>query len=184
MDFCQVKETNPDLLVLAMSESEVQEAFKETRCRGCRPHVVQMKIVRSRDHKPGWRIALAVFAVVLLWPSVPLRGIDLWLQFLALLFPTVILYPILAFLIASYAAIYYYNKRVEVCCSISSAKAGASASFAGVLLAACPACIPVVGFFLPLSVTITLSYYSWFFAMGLRFSLLFAVYRMGGFKKL
>lgn len=134
-------------------------------------------------HKQSASVGLAVFVLSLLWPSVPLRSVDLWLQFLAVLFPTKILYPILAFLIASYAAIYFYNKRVEPCCPVGTTRTGAPA-FLGVLLGACPACIPVVGFFLPLTVTITLSYFSWLFALGSILFLLFAIYRMNGFRRM
>jgi len=140
-------------------------------------------LVKVWTHKKSASLGVAVFVASLLWPSIPLRSIELWLQFLAVLFPTKILYPILAFLIASYVAIYYYNKKVEVCCPVGRLKTGFSVSFLGVLLGACPACIPVVAFFLPLAVTITLSYYSWFFALASIVVLLFAVYRMNGFKK-
>ena len=143
----------------------------------------QMLLFKAWTNKKSALIGLLLFLFILLWPAVPLRSINLWLLTLTNLFPTVILYPILSFLTGSYAAIYFYNKKIERCCSIKNMKTGASASVAGVLLGACPACIPVIAFFLPLSITITLSYFSWVFAIVAIFVLLFAIYRMNGFKK-
>lgn len=145
--------------------------------------MAKVLLIKAWTHKKSALVGLLASVFVLLWPSVPLRSVDLWLQILSNLYPTKILYPILAFLIGSYVAIYFYNKKVEACCSIDNLKTGTSASLTGVLLGACPACIPVIAFFLPLSITITLSYFSWIFAIAAIFILLFAIYRMNGFKK-
>lgn len=145
--------------------------------------MMEMLLLKVWTNKKSALVGFVIFVFVLLWPSIPLSSVNLWLQTLTNLFPTQILYPILSFLIGSYVAIYFYNKKVETCCSINNAKTGASTSVAGVLLGACPACIPVIAFFLPLSVTITLSYFSWLFAVASILILLFAIYRMNGFKK-
>lgn len=123
------------------------------------------------------------FLAVLLFPSIPLRGLGVWLETLLGLFPTNIFYPILAFLIGSFVSLYVYNRKVKACCSVKDAQAGASASFAGILLGACPACIPALAFFLPLSITVSLSYFSWVFLLISIGILIFALYRMNGFKK-
>jgi hypothetical protein len=53
----------------------------------------------------------------------------------------------------------------------------------GVLLGACPACIPALGLFLPLSISIYLSRISWMFLVGAIILMMFLVYRMDGFRK-
>lgn len=122
--------------------------------------------------------------ITLVWPSIPLRSFNVWLQTLVDLFPTNTLYPILAVLVGTFTAIYVYNKKVRPCCSIDSFSGGSSASVVGILLGACPACIPALGFFLPLSVTVTLSYFSWMFLSAAIVVLTFAIYKMNGFKRM
>jgi len=133
------------------------------------------------DRKSGL-VGVVVFAAVMLWPAVPLRGLDTWMRTLFELFPTNILYPPMAILIGSYAALYVYSRKRETC--KINPNAGASASFAGVLLGACPACIPALAFFLPLSATVTLGYFSWVFLVASIAILIFAIHRMEGFRKL
>lgn len=140
-------------------------------------------LLKAWTNKKSALVGVLALVFVLFWPSIPLRSVDLWLQTLSNLFPTIILYPILAFLVGSYASIYFYNKTIEKCCSVDGIKTGSSATLGGVLLGACPACIPVIAFFLPLSITITLSYFSWLFSIVAIFILLFVIYRMNGFKK-
>ncbi len=100
------------------------------------------------------------------------------------MFPANILYPVLAVLEGSYVAIYYYNKRIESCCSVNSVRTGTVGSLIGVFLGACPACIPVLGFLLPLSLTLTLSHLSPFLLAASIGILLFAIYRMNGFRRI
>lgn len=143
--------------------------------------VLILKVWRNKISASAGIVAIAL---TLLWPSVPLRSLDAWLKTLVNLFPTNFLYPILAILIGTFVAIYIYNKRVQSCCSINSTKTGTSASLIGVFLGACPACIPALAFFLPLSVTITLSYFSWAFLLGSIIVLTFAIYKINGFRKI
>ena len=139
-----------------------------------------MRLIEAWRNKKSALIGFIVIIFVLLWPSIPLRGVDVWIKTLFDLFPTNILYPIMAILVASYAVLYVHNRQSKTC--NTSATSGASASFAGVLLGACPACIPVLAFFLPLSITVTLSYYSWIFLTVSIAILFFAIYKMEGFK--
>lgn len=128
--------------------------------------------------------ALATMAFVFLWPSVPLRGISNWLQFLYYYSPQNYFYVILSILSGIYVGIYVYDRKVQSCCSIRSKKVGAVGSVLGVLLGACPACIPVLAFFLPLSITIVLSRVSlWFLLLSIGI-MLFSIYRMNGFRKI
>ena len=140
-------------------------------------------LLKAWTNKRSAAVGLAAFGASLLWPSVPLRSLELWLQTLSYLYPTKILYPILAFLTGSYAAIYFYNKKVESCCSIDSAKTATSSSLIGIFLGACPACIPFLAFFLPLSLTLTLSYLSPLFLVASIATLSLAIHRMNGFRK-
>lgn len=140
--------------------------------------------LRVWTNKKSAAVGLAAFVAVLLWPSIPLRGVDLWLNTLWLLYPTKILYPILAFLTGSYAAIYFYNKRIESCCSVNSARTGTAGSLIGIFLGVCPACVPFLAFLLPLGLTLTLSHLSPFLLAASIGILLFAIHRMNGFRSI
>lgn len=136
-------------------------------------------IYKVWTHPLSATIGFVVMAVALLWPAVPLRGLDLWFATLTGKFPTNLLYPIYVLLVGSYAALYSYDKWVARCCQVSAAKT-ALPSLAGVLLGACPACIPVIAFFLPVSLTITLGYYSWIILAAAIALILFSIWRVGG----
>jgi hypothetical protein len=140
-------------------------------------------LVKAWTNKKSSTVGLITIFLVLIWPAVPLRSLNLWFETLLNLFPNVILYPILSFLVGSYVAIYFYNKKVEQCCPIVYVKTGASASIIGVLFGTCPACIPIIAFFLPLGIALTLSSISWFFAAVAIGVLIFIIYKMNGFKK-
>jgi len=142
-----------------------------------------MLLLKSWTHRTSASAGGIAFLAVLLFPAIPLRSLGVWLETLLGLFPTTILYPILAFLTGSFVSLYVYNRKVKACCSLKASQTGASASVAGVLLGACPACIPALAFFLPLSITLTLSYFSWIFLLVSIGILVFALYRMNGFKK-
>lgn len=139
-------------------------------------------LLKAWTNKKSAVVGLAAATAALLWPSIPLRSLDLWLKTLSYLYPTRILYPVLAFLTGSYVAIYYYNKRVESCCPVSRVRTGTAGSLIGVFLGACPACIPAIAFFLPLGLTLTLSHLSPLFLSASVAVLLFAIYRMNGFR--
>ncbi|MEX0617032.1 MAG: hypothetical protein WD231_04475 [Candidatus Woykebacteria bacterium] len=143
-----------------------------------------MIIAKAWTNKLSASFGLFVLLVSLLWPAIPLRSLDIWLATLTGRFPTNLFYPILAILVGSFVAIYVYNKYVHTCCPVGSGKSGGAASLFGVLLGACPACIPALGFFLPLGVTVTLGYFSWVFLLGSVALLTFSIYRMNGFKSL
>lgn len=134
-------------------------------------------------HKLPALAALATMAFVFLWPSIPLRGVSNWLQFLYYYSPQNYFYVILSILSGIYVGIYVYDRKVQSCCSIQNKKVGAAGSVLGVLLGACPACIPVLAFLLPLSVTIVLSRISLMFLIIAIAIMLFSVYRMNGFRK-
>lgn len=139
-----------------------------------------MKIIRAWKHRKSGLIGLVAIVAVVLWPAIPLRSLDTWFQTLAELFPTNVFYPIMAVLVGSYVALYIYSRECKTC---RVGPAGASASFTGVLIGACPACIPVIAFFLPLTVTVTLSYLSWIFLVAATIVLFFVLYKMEAFKK-
>lgn len=148
---------------------------------GLRLVVFNMLLIDAWKNKKSaiWGIVIAL--IVLFWPAIPLRGLDIWMKTLFGLFPTNVLYPILIFLIASFVALFIYNKECKTC-NINNTTA-TSASLVGVLLGACPACIPALAFFLPLSVTVTLSYFSWAFLLASIIILTFVIYKMNGFRK-
>jgi len=137
-----------------------------------------------------WQHRISAIAVpiatlaIFLWPAVPLGGIDKWMQFFYAYFPQNYFYVLLSILSGLYAGIYVYNRTVVRSCSIKNSKTGATASVTGVLLGACPACIPALAFFLPLSISILLSSLSLVFLLVSIAIMIFAIYRMNGFTKL
>jgi hypothetical protein len=134
-------------------------------------------------HKLPALSAILTIAFVFLWPSIPLGSITKWLQFFYFYTPQNYFYALLAILSGIYVGLYVYNRKVAACCSIDSVKTGAAGSIIGILLGACPACIPVLAFLLPLSVTIVLSRLSLVFLVVAILIMLFSIYRMNGFKR-
>jgi len=142
-----------------------------------------MVIIKAWKHRLSFSIGLIVILIVLLWPAIPLHSLNVWLQTLTSKFPTNVLYPIFAVLIGSYAALYTYDKKVARCCRVDT-KSSAIPSIFGVILGACPACIPAIAFFLPLSVTIAIGYYSWIILLASVALILFSLWRSGAFQTL
>lgn len=134
-------------------------------------------------HKLPALAALATMAAIFLWPALPLRGITNWLIVYANTPYLTYLYPIIAFLSGVYVGLYVYNKKVAPCCSIEIVKGGAAGSLVGVLLGACPACIPVIAIFLPLAFNVFLSRVAPIFSVVSIGILLLVIYRMNGFKQ-
>lgn len=142
-----------------------------------------MIIFKVWTHKLPAAIGILAIGIVLLWPAIPLRSLNVWLETLVSKFPTNVLYPIFAILFGSYAALYVYDKKVAKCCRPETAKASAAPSILGIFLGACPACIPTLAFFLPLSITIAIGYYSWLILLASIALILFSIWRAGGFQK-
>ncbi|MBI4114487.1 MAG: hypothetical protein HY445_01440 [Candidatus Niyogibacteria bacterium] len=128
--------------------------------------------------------ALGTMLFVFLWPSIPLRGITNWLEFFYYYTPQNYLYAAMTILAGLYVGVYVYDKKVCRTCSVENAKIGTTGIIGGILLGACPACIPVLAIFLPLSLTIYLSYLSWAFIIVAIMLLSFLIWRMNGFKKI
>lgn len=145
---------------------------------------MNMIILKVWTNRISATVGLLVVAIVLLWPALPLRSLDVWLLTLTSKFPTSILYPIFALLVGSYAALYVYDRKVMKCCRVDATKASAAPSIFGIILGACPACIPALAFFLPISVTIAIGYYSWIILLVSIVLILFSIWRAGGFQKL
>lgn len=106
------------------------------------------------------------------------------MQFFTIYTPQNYLYALLTLLSGLYVGIYVYNKKVSPVCRVGSKKVGISGMVGGVLLGACPACIPALGIFLPLSATIYLSRISWMFLVGAIILMTFMVFRMKGFARI
>lgn len=142
-------------------------------------------ILKALQNKKALFSGLLAFLITLLWPAIPLKSLYVWLKTLIGLSPTNIGYLILAFLIGLYTALFVYQRsQVNFCptCKVKVEKRGFFNALIGVLLGACPACIPAIAFFLPLSVTITLSYFSWLFLLLAIVFLSLSIWRIGGFK--
>jgi hypothetical protein len=140
-------------------------------------------IFKMWDYKlPAFTALVTVFAIFF-WPALPLRGIANWLVIYANTPYLTFLYPVITILSGEYMGLYVYNKKVAPCCSIETIKGGAAGSFVGVLLGACPACIPVIAIFLPLAFNVFLSRVAPIFSLISIVILLWVIYRMNGFKR-
>jgi len=107
-----------------------------------------------------------------------------WMSFLYIWFPQNILYVFMAVASGLYVSIYAYNKVVASTCPSGASKFGMFGSAGGILLGACPACIPVLAFILPLSTTLFLGFYSWVFMAIGSVVMGFSIYKMNGFRKI
>lgn len=127
--------------------------------------------------------AFVTMLAIFLWPSLPLRGIGNWITVYFNTPYLFYLYPIIAVLSGIYVGLYVYNKKVAPCCSVESARTGFAGSLTGILLGACPACIPVIAIFLPLAFNIFLSRVAPIFSVISIAILLWVIYRMNAFKR-
>lgn len=143
-----------------------------------------MLIFQALKDKTALFWGVLVMVITLLWPAILLKGLNVWFKTLTGLFPTNIGYPFLVLLIGIYVALFVYSKKNPLLCPVKKKKSGVFGGVVGVLFGACPACIPSIAFFLPLGLTIFLSHYSWLFLLLAIIFLIFAIYRMGGFKKI
>lgn len=127
--------------------------------------------------------ALATTIAIFFWPALSLRGIANWLVIYANTPYLTFLYPAIAILSGEYMGLYVYNKKVAPCCSIETVKGGAAGSLMGILLGACPACIPVIAIFLPLAFNVFLSRVAPTLSVVSIAILFWVIYRMNGFKR-
>lgn len=143
----------------------------------------QILILKMWRHKLPALATLATIAAIFFWPALPLRSLENWLTVYANTPYITYLYPIVALLSGVYVGLYVYNKKVALYCSVETVKGGAAGSFMGILLGACPACIPVIAIFLPLAFNIFLSRVAPIFSVFSIVILLWVIYRMNGFKR-
>lgn len=139
-------------------------------------------LLKAWRHPLSATVGLAAIAVVLLWPTIPLRSLSVWLQTLTSKFPMNVLYPVYALAVGSYAALFTYDRKVAPCCRVGGRRLGVMPSVLGALLGACPACIPVVAAVLPLSVTTALGYYSWLILLTALLLTVGWLWWLGGFR--
>ena len=140
-------------------------------------------ILKMWGYKLPTLAVLATAVAIFLWPALPLRGIENWLTIYTNTPYLTYLYPIIAILSGVYMGLYVYNKKVAPCCSVESTRAGVAGSLTGILLGACPACIPVIAIFLPLAFNVFLSRVAPIFSLVSIAILLLVIYRMNGFKR-
>jgi hypothetical protein len=153
------------------------------RIRQTPNEVSSLLIFKIWRHKLPALSALATTIAIFLWPALPLRGIRKWIMVYTNTPYLFYLYPIIAILSGIYVGLYIYNKKIAACCSIELVKGGAAGSLVGILLGACPACIPVLAVFLPLAFNIFLSRIAPIFSVASAAILLFVIYKMNGFKR-
>lgn len=127
--------------------------------------------------------ALLTMAAIFLWPALPLRGLGNWLMVYTKTTYLFYLYPIIALLSGIYVGLYVYHKKITPCCSVGNTRTGFFGSLTGILLGACPACIPAIAIFLPMAFNVFLSRVAPIFSVVSVIILLWAIYRMNAFKR-
>lgn len=141
-----------------------------------------MTILRFWKHTWPVFAALATMTLVFLWPALPLHSVQNWLRFFYYYTPQNYLYALMTLLTGLYAGVYVYQKKVARTCPVDNLNTGTTGSLIGIILGACPACIPALAFFIPLSVTIVLSRLSIPFLLLSIAIMLFSLWRVGGFR--
>lgn len=141
-----------------------------------------MPVLNLWKYKYSAFSALGTMSVVFFWPALPLRGIINWLEFFYYYTPQNILYGAMTILSGLYVGLYVYNKRVCKTCSVGTGKTGTASVLGGILLGACPACIPALAIFLPLGITVFLSSISWVFLVLSIAVIAYLIYKMNGFR--
>lgn len=139
-------------------------------------------IVQFWRHRLSAIAALATSTAIFLWPAVPLGGLDNWFAVLAATAYLAVLYPMIAVLSGILVGLVIYHKNAATHCAVGSAKLGAAGSAMGIVFGACPACIPVVAVFLPLAFNVFLSRVAPIMSLAAIAILLFAIYRVHGFR--
>lgn len=127
---------------------------------------------------------ISVIAIALLWPMIQLQSFEVWLATLTAQFPNNIIYPAFAFFAGTYTVVYLYQRQAKNTCPAVPQRTGTAASLVGVVLGFCPACIPALLFFLPLSVTIAIGHLSWVILLAALVFLIYSIFRMQGFSQI
>ena len=127
--------------------------------------------------------AAAAAAAIFLWPAAPLVGLESWFLLYVGTPYLLVLYPIVAILSGVFVGLIIHHKTVAPSCAVGGGKIGAAGSAMGVFFGVCPACIPVVAVFLPLAFNVFLSRVAPYMSLAAIAILLFAIYRMNGFRR-
>lgn len=126
---------------------------------------------------------LIILILILFWPALILKSFRIW--FKTLFSPSLqsFLYFLFAFLVGSYFALMIYDRKVKKCCQVKNIKGVIASSLLGLFAGLCPACLPILGFFLPLSLGLILGYYSNLILLISLILLFFFLWRAGAFRK-
>ncbi|MBI4019829.1 MAG: hypothetical protein HY367_00740 [Candidatus Aenigmarchaeota archaeon] len=127
---------------------------------------------------------LAMLAAVPIVQSIPngLNNIDLWFKLISPL--NFALYVLFSITFGLMLSLQVYNLREVKSCPIKrSASAGGVATFMGFIISACPACISLASFFLPLGAALALEANSPLVYLASILLMLLGVHLLGGFRK-
>ncbi len=146
--------------------------------------MTRLPLLAMWRHRLPAGLVVATTAIIIAWPAIPLGGVGNWALVYANTPYLLVLYPLVALLSGIVLGLFAYRKWLAPSCGAGGgAKLGVSGSVVGVFLGACPACIPTIAVLLPLGVNVFLSRVAPFFAGLAVIILLFAIYRMSGFRR-
>jgi len=149
-----------------------------------------MKIIEVLKMKRYLALAVLsslVMSIIYVYTQVlgNLRNVDLWLTIIP--WYNAILFTIFSILFGiTFAYQVYLWKQPKVCAISTKAKGagtGSIGTFGTFLIAQCPACASLGALFLPISVTVTLTKFSWLINLASIGLLLFTLRYLGAFKR-
>ncbi len=128
---------------------------------------------------------LIAFALPIIQTGFLTRSLESWYLTLIKSPLSTVLYFVYSILTGVLISLYVYNKNnsSKLCNIKKSSRFGVAGTFLGFFVGVCPACIGIVGLILPLSASLTLTYYGWVFMLIAVIIQLLAIRYQGGFKK-
>jgi hypothetical protein len=93
------------------------------------------------------------------------------------------LFVVFSILFGMLVPLYIYSKNKCFDCKKRDVDTGVTGAITGFIFGVCPACISVIGLFLPLGLSILLTVYAPVFTASSIGMILFSIWRLGGFKK-
>lgn len=94
------------------------------------------------------------------------------------------LYIAFSGMFGSLVSLYVYSSNKCIDCKKDDISTGLGGAALGFVLGICPACFSIIGLLIPLSTSIFLTTYSPAFTLVAMATIVFSIYRLGGFKKM
>ena len=145
-----------------------------------------MRMIIAFRENPLQAIFSAI-GVFLLVPVIQLLitplAFEIWYKTLLARTLNSVLYIIFSGMFGILVSLYTYSKNKCIDCKKGGVSAGLGGATLGFVLGICPACFSIIGVLIPLGTSIFLTTYSPAFTSFAIGTIVFSIYRLGGFKK-